>query len=279
MMKTNSYRSFEPPTDNGEIWKDVVGYEGIYKVSNKGRVWSVPRLNKGRNFGGHLKAISIDARGRCCVAFSRSNYVLPRIIAAAFIRPPKKGEEVNHLDENPSNNNVENLEWCDHKYNCNYGTRIQRIKDKQNIPILQYTLDGKFIAEYASMHAAADAINSDAGHICDNCLGKRQYAYGFFWRYKDDVLYEIAKERINKKLAASMKSRNDKFTEKAYNVVQLDLQGNYIQTFASSKLAAKAANTHRPSVINCCNGKVASAGGYKWRYEKDYSPPPASRSN
>ena len=274
MTKMNNSRSFEPPTDNDEIWKDVVGYEGLYKVSNKGRVWSVPRLNRGRNFGGYIKKPFIDKRNRCSILLSKDgkewNNITARLVAEAFIPNPHNYPQVNHKDENPLNNNVENLEWCTAKYNCNYGTRIDRIKEKQNMPILQYTLDGLFIAEHASMHIAAESINADAGHICDCCIGNRQYAYGFFWRYKDDALYEIAKKRITRKMDASRKSRADKFTARAYNVVQLDLMGNYIQTFASSKLAAQAANTHRPSIINCCNGKAATSGGYKWVYEKDF---------
>jgi hypothetical protein len=264
-----------PPVQDGEIWKDVVGYEGLYKVSNKGRVWSIPRLNRGRVFGGYLIRFGIDKRNRCVVALHNNGksktFIPARLVATAFIREPNPDEEINHLDENPLNNCVENLEWCSHKYNCNYGTRIERIKEKQNMPILQYTLDGEFVAEHASMHIAAESIQAEAGHICDCCLGNRKWAYGFFWRYKDDALYEEAKARIEKKTAASRKSRADKFTEKAYNVVQLDLQGHYIRTFQSSKLAAESANTHRPSVINCCNGKAATAGGYKWMYERDYN--------
>lgn len=264
----------KPPTKDGEIWKDVVGYEGLYKVSNKGRIWSVPRLNRGRVFGGYLIRIVVDKRNRCTVALHKDGksvtFIPARLVATAFIREPNPDEEINHLDENPLNNCVENLEWCSHKYNCNYGTRVDRIKTKQNMPILQYTLDGLFIAEHTSMHIAAESINADAGHICDCCLGNRQYAYGFFWRYKDDALYKIAKDRITRKMDASRKSRADKFTEKAYNVVQLNLMGNYIQTFASSKLAAQAANTHRSGIINCCNGKAATSGGYRWMYEKDF---------
>lgn len=262
-----------------EEWKDVVGYEGIYKVSNLGRVLSIHRINRGRTFGNKIRSPMVDRRNRYTMMLSKNGktkvVVLARMVAEAFVKNenPSIYTEVNHLDEDPSNNRADNLEWCTHKYNCNYGTRIQRIKEKQNIPVLQYTLDGKFVAEYASMHIAAEAINADAGHICDSCLGNRSYAYGYFWRYKDDVMYEDAKKRLKKKIEYSKKSRADKFTARALNVVQLDMNGNYIQTFQSTRLAAEAVGSHRPTIINCCNGKVQHVKGYKFVYERDYTEP------
>lgn len=221
--------------------------------------------------------ISIDKRNRCIVVLNKeykSKTLIPaRLVATAFLGIPKPNEEVNHKDENPLNNCVENLEWCTHKYNCNYGTRMQRIKDKQNMAILQYTLNGEFIAEYASMHIAAEAINAEAGHICDCCLGNRKWAYGYFWRYKDDTLYAQAKERIEKKIALSKKSRADKFEARAMNVVQLDMEGNLVAIHQSSKNAAQSVNGFTSGIINCCNGKMTSHRGFRWAYERDYHKP------
>lgn len=257
-----------------EIWKDIEGFEGLYKVSNLGRVMSVHRYNRGRIFGDKIKIPSIDRRNRITMQLHKQgktcNIVLARLVAKAFIPNPNDYPEVNHLDENPLNNTADNLEWCTHKYNCNYGTRIQRIKEKQNMAVMQYTLDGKFIAEYDSMHIAADTIKQEAGHICDCCLGNRSYAYGYFWRYKDDGLYEKAKKRLAEKIEHGKKSRADKFEKKAMNVIQLDMNGNYIQTFQSTKLAAKAVGSYTPMVINCCNGKIKHVKGYKFMYERDY---------
>lgn len=251
-----------------EVWKDIPGYEGYYKVSNKNRVFDIKR-NK-------IKLPFIDSRNRMTISLRKDGvgvgFSFPRLVAMAFVKNPNPKEyiEVNHKDENPLNNDPSNLEWCTKKYNCNYGTRIQRIREKQSMPVLQYTLNGEFIAEYASMHIAANIINADAGHICDCCLGKRKYAYGYFWRYKDDELYEQAKIRLAEKIEKSKKSRADKFTEKAYNVVQLTLDGQYVATHLSSKYAAESVGSFRPMIINCCNGKIPHVKGYKWRYEKDY---------
>lgn len=259
-----------------EIWKDIEGYEGLYQVSNLGRIYSVRRYNRGRIFGDRIKQVSKDFRNRYTVQLNKNgkttNIVLARLVAKAFVENPNPAifTEVNHLDENPANNAADNLEWCTHKYNCNYGTRMERIKQKQNVPILQYTLDGDFIAEFASMHLAAKSINAETGHICDCCLGNRSYAYGYVWRYKDNDKHLIAKERLNAKTERGKKSRADKFTEKALNVVQLDKDGKYIQTFKSTKLAAESVGSHRPMIINCCNGKIRQVKGFRFMYEKDY---------
>lgn len=275
-MKADNCRYSEPPSEEGEIWKDIKDFEGYYKISNYGRVWSVSRKCRGQTIGGHLMHPSKDKRNRYTLALSKRgkvrSAVLARYVATAFIPIPEglSDYEVNHLDENPANNRADNLEWCTHKYNCNYGSRVGRIKAKQNIPILQYTLDGKFVSMYPSMHIAATAIKADAGHICDCCLGNRKWAYGYLWRYKDNALYEKAKKTLADKIEKGKQSRRDKFSMKALNVVQLELDGTYIRTFKSSRLAAESVNSYRPMIINCCNGKCKQVKGYKWMYERDY---------
>lgn len=240
-----------------EIWKASV--DGL-TVSNMGNV---------KNSKGEILRLHNNRRYKNVYA-NGEKYAVHRLVAVAFHENPFNLPCVNHKDENPSNNNAENLEWCTHKYNCNYGTRIKRIAEKQSVAILQYTLEGKFVAEHKSMHIAADSINADAGHICSCCKGERAYAYGFFWRYKDEGLYQKAKNMLKEKTEKSLQSRRDKFTQKAENVVQLDLNGNYIATHPSTLYAAKAGKTHRPSVINCCNKKAFTAGGFKWMWERDY---------
>lgn len=111
-----------------EIWKDVPGYEGFYQVSNIGRVRSVIHNDKyGRVFGGKLLKQNINELGYCRVHLSmfkkRKMEFVHRIVAMAFLTNENNYDEVNHKDENPSNNCVDNLEWCSHKYNINYGNR------------------------------------------------------------------------------------------------------------------------------------------------------------
>ena len=245
-----------------EVWKNIQGYEGCYEVSNLGEVRDkdgniLPKRIWGRYYVVDLKKPSKRA-------------FVHRLVSFAFVKGYKEGLEVNHIDENRFNNCVDNLEWVTHKQNCNYGTRILRIKEKQNRAVLQYTLNGEFIAEYASMHIAAEAIKADAGHICDCCLGNRKFAYGFFWRYKDDALYEQAKKRIAKKIEESKNSMAEKFQKKALNVVQLTMDGRIVSVFPSTKVAAESVGSFRPMIINCCNGKLEHVKGYKFIYERDY---------
>lgn len=116
----------------GEIWKDVVGFEGFYKVSNKGNVYSVERTStNNRKFGGMTLKPSYDKDGYLevvlCKSGERAYKRVHRLVAEMFIDNPNNHPEVNHRDEIKFNNNVENLEWCDTRYNSNYGTRNERL--------------------------------------------------------------------------------------------------------------------------------------------------------
>lgn len=125
-----------------EIWKDIKGYEGIYQVSNLGRV---KRLNSFYYCGHHsqqrrdipemlLKTFKRE-KGYLAIRLSngsvRKTYLIHRLVAEAFIPNPDNLPQVNHKDECPSNNNSTNLEWCDNKYNCNYGSHPSNISIRQ----------------------------------------------------------------------------------------------------------------------------------------------------
>ena len=165
-----------------EIWKDVKDYEGHYQVSDKGRVKSV-------KFGKEIILKPGSCRGYLQVGLSKNGeikrYTVHRLVAQAFIPNPNNLPEVNHKDEIKTNNNIENLEWCDHKYNINFGNRTQRSAEKQSKPVLQYTKDGKFVNELKSVMDVQRNLGYDHGHISACCLGKRKSANGFVWKYKN----------------------------------------------------------------------------------------------
>lgn len=117
-----------------EEWRPVVGYEGLYEVSNTGQVRSLDKYDSiNRFYEGRILKLFADRLGYLRVQLysnsKRKSFLVHRLVAQAFIPNPDNLPQVNHRDEDPSNDNVENLEWCDGKYNVNYGTRIDRIRD------------------------------------------------------------------------------------------------------------------------------------------------------
>lgn len=109
-----------------EIWMPVKGYEGLYEVSNNGRVRSL-KFDK-------IKELSLVDNGQgylhvhLCKEGKRKHFFIHRLVVEAFIGEIPKGLIVNHKDENPQNNNVNNLEICTYEYNNNYGTRKDRVR-------------------------------------------------------------------------------------------------------------------------------------------------------
>ena len=118
-----------------EVWKDVVGYEGLYKVSNKGNIHSLERLNsRGRKCGGRMLKPRHHAGGYLRVSLYengiKKDELVHRLVLEAFVENPNNLPEVNHRDEVKDNNELSNLEWCDAGYNINYGTRNEKISKK-----------------------------------------------------------------------------------------------------------------------------------------------------
>lgn len=117
-----------------EEWRKIVGYEGLYEVSSLGRVRSLDRYVKTcygsyRLHKGKILSPGIRPDGYLVVSLQYRMFRVHRLVAQAFIPNPDNLPQVNHLDEDKSNNRVENLEWCDAKYNNNYGTARIRAKE------------------------------------------------------------------------------------------------------------------------------------------------------
>ena len=150
-----------------EIWKPITEYEGLYEVSNLCRVRTVKHYVN--HWKGGLKRINqsirkqrIEADGRPRVVLSKNgvNRKFPtyRLMAIAFLPNPNGYKEINHKDENPSNNSLDNLEWCDRKYNINYGTRTLRSKITKRQPLLAYKNGNPFMF-FSSSQEAAHILN------------------------------------------------------------------------------------------------------------------------
>lgn len=114
-----------------EKWKPIPGYEGLYEVSSYGRVRSLERY-KSNNGGLQLIKEKIlkphnTKKGYLTVQLCNKKFTVHRLVAQAFIPNPDNLPMINHLDEDKTNNVADNLEWCDAKYNSNYGTSIERM--------------------------------------------------------------------------------------------------------------------------------------------------------
>ena len=167
----------------GEIWCPVKNYENLYEVSDQGRVKSVGYgddriLKPRRNTCGYLR-VDLYKNGY------NKTYLVHRLVAQTFIPNHQNLTEVNHKDEDKTNNKVSNLEWCDRKYNQNYGTRNQRVSIKLSKPVLQYTKSGVFVGEWKSIHDVERNLGYAIQNISSCCKGKRKLAYGFIWKFND----------------------------------------------------------------------------------------------
>jgi len=124
------------PDLEGEIWKDIVGFEGLYKISNFGRVKSYPKYNCPIE---KILSSTIQTSGRYSVPLYSKNYEkgfkrfsLHRIIAMAYIPNPENKPCINHIDNNPLNNSIENLEWCTYKENTEHAAKCGRMERGTN---------------------------------------------------------------------------------------------------------------------------------------------------
>ena len=195
-----------------EEWKPIVGYEGLYEVSNLGKVKSLidnnrkPRekiLKQGKNKYGYMQVI-------LCKDGKLKHCIVHRLVAKAFIDNPNNYPCVNHIDENKENNCVDNLEWCTYQYNLNYGTCQQRrvantdykaIADKidyQEISrkvaeklinrqdlskqVFQYTKNGTLVAIWKST-AECGRNGFDQGAVASCCRSERKSHKGYIWSY------------------------------------------------------------------------------------------------
>lgn len=164
-----------------ESWKPVVGYEGLYEVSNLGRIRRVKIIEPTKKKHGYMQVSLIDRNG------VQKSFRVHRIVATAFIPNPENKPQVNHKDENPENNRASNLEWATAEENTNYGSRTARAaaKNGSKTPVVQLDLEThEVIAEYPGQSAASRATGISTSCINACLRGRQKHAGGYFWAYK-----------------------------------------------------------------------------------------------
>lgn len=176
-----------------EVWEPIRGYVGLYEVSNMGRVRSLCWYNTNKI---HILKLKKEKNGYYRVGLTKNgvqtSHLVHRLVAIAFIPNPNNYPCVNHKDENPSNNCVENLEWCTHSYNTKYGSCIERASNKRknnkySKVVLQYTLENVLLAEYPSTKEAHRQTGINRANIGACCNGYPNHATagGYIWKFKD----------------------------------------------------------------------------------------------
>jgi len=179
-----------------ENWVDIPGYDGLYRVSNLGNVISINFHNTGRpkplrqeNVKNGYRRVTLSKDGRT------KRFSVHRLVAIVFIPNPHNYPCINHKDENPSNNRIDNLEWCTVQYNTKYGSGIKKMIESRNrtrgkareSPIMQLSMDGGIIRTYKSLHEASRQTGLCVENICATLKGRHKTAGGTKWRYIEEV--------------------------------------------------------------------------------------------
>lgn len=156
-----------------EIFKDIKDFEGLYQISNYGKVKTLPRE---RVKSGLKKTFINKKTGYETVMLYKNgigkNYSIHKLVADAFLPKIDGKDFINHKDKNKTNNKITNLERCDRTYNNRYSMAIK---------VGQYTLDGNLIKVFDAVIDACKEVNDY--HISEVCRGKRKSCKGFIWKY------------------------------------------------------------------------------------------------
>ena len=165
---------------------DITGYEGLYAITDCGKVWSYRKNIFLKPFlaRGYFKV-------RLCKDGNNKQVLVHRLVAEAFLPNPQNLPQINHKDENKQNNCVDNLEWCDAKYNINYGKHNEKVSKSHCKKVYCVELDKVF----DSANQAAMQLNLFDSNIAKCCKGKYKKTGGYHWKYADNLVKEMIGEQ------------------------------------------------------------------------------------
>lgn len=179
-----------------EYYANVKGYEDFYQVSNYGTVKSVTHYRKSRNgkeqiVRGKILSPSINSKtGYLTVSLCKygkiKTHTVHKLVAEAFIPNPNHYVCINHINEDKTDNRVENLEWCSYQCNNTYNGKLEKLNKCKHKPIAQYDLKGNLIKKYESITSASKELNISINSI-SNCLrGLSHKCHGYIWKYEKE---------------------------------------------------------------------------------------------
>ena len=175
-----------------EVWRDVKGYEGLYRVSSEGRVKSLKRkfidkIGRERYVKECILKPVIDRYGYLLVSLyaggKQKRHTVHRLVCEAFHENLDNKPQVNHINEIKTDNRASNLEWATARENSNFGTRNERLGKAQSKPVAQYAQDGELIKVWPSTMEVERQAGFSNGNISQAANGKYKHAYGFIWKY------------------------------------------------------------------------------------------------
>lgn len=256
-----------------EVWRPVVGWEGLYEVSSHGRVRSVEcdtiRYRNGKPTPYHkrqqLRKQKSTANGYMLVVLHRDSVektcLVHRLVAEAFIPNPDNLPEINHKDQDKKNNQTDNLEWCTRKYNMNYGDAHERQRDAVSHPIEQLTMDGQHVAYFRSVKelerlSGGRYYERDIRRVAQSKTTRHSSVYGFRWRFveKTDNLTYCTEPFEPKNIKSNRR------------LEQLTMDGRHVAYYKSATEAAKEVGCPFSCIYQATKRISRSSHGYRWRF-------------
>lgn len=174
-----------------EIWKDILGYENKYKISNLGNIKSL-------NYSGHGYEKSLkpskNKNGYLNIVLNKKSFYIHRLVCLIFIPNPQSLPQVNHKNGNRTDNRIENLEWVTNKENSTHKIKVLKYVHSEesklkasinhNKKVIKYDLDDNIICEYNSISEVSKLLNINSTSISYCCHEIRKTAGGYKWKFK-----------------------------------------------------------------------------------------------